>query len=837
VFKATIASLVARKLRLALTAFSVVIGVAFMTGAFVLSDTMTGTFDSLFQEVNQGKDVVVRPKPAFGSASEGTGEPIPAATLDAIRQVDGVAAAEGGVTGFGQLIDKEGKVVSGLGPTIVNNPFTDRQLNTSTYDQGRPPTATGEMALDKATAKRLKAGLGDRLSLVTPTGRVDDLTVAGIFTFGSSNSLAGATLVEMPTSQVQQLFDRVGQYDEIDVRGEGGLTQEQLRDRISPVLPATAQADTAEQAAADQAESVGEFVGYLRIGLTGFALVALFVGSFIIVNTFSILVTQRTRELGLLRALGASRPQVLGSIVGEAVGVGVVGSLLGLGGGVALAFLLSMAMESFLGASNSSLVISPEALLIPFALGTAITVAAALYPGIRGSRVPPLAAMREVEGGGDAGLGRRAVAGGVTTAAGAGLFGAGLAGAPVLLIGIGAVVLFIGLALLLAVVARPLAGAIGLPFSHTGAAGQLGVGNAKRNPRRTASTASALMIGLALIGGVSTFAASVSASVNDLIDRSVRADLIVQPKGFSMGFGTDLTNTIGSLPAAGRTTPIRTGEVRIDGDRRGVTALDATDTDLLALDVTAGSPDTILKGEVLVDEDLAKDEGWRVGQEIEVVYARTGPTPTRIGGTFASNQLAGDVITSLDTYERSFATNLDTVALVSAKPGQLAELRQQITAVTEQNPTVEVLTRAEFQAEQREQIDQVVMVVYVLLALSVVIAVIGIVNTLALSVFERTRELGLLRAVGMHRRQVKRMVRTESVIVAFLGGIVGLATGVVLGAAFVRSLADEGITATSLPIGQLVAGLVLAGLAGILAALYPAAKAARMDVLRAITVE
>ena len=834
--KATIASVVARKLRLALTAFSVVIGVAFMTGAFVLSDTMTGTFDDLFQEVNQGKDVVVRPKPAFGSVSEGAGEPIPAATLDAIRSVDGVAAAEGGVTGFGQLLDTQGELVTGFGPTIVNNPFTDGQLNTSTYDEGRPPTAPGEMALDKATAKRLKVRLGDRLAMVTPTGKVD-LTVAGIFTFGSSNSLAGATLVEMPTTQVQQLFDRVGQYDEIDVRGEGGLTQEQLRDRIAPVLPATAQADTAEQAAADQAASVGEFVGYLRLGLTGFALVALFVGSFIIVNTFSILVTQRTRELGLLRALGASRGQVLGSIVGEAVAVGVIGSLLGIGGGVGLAFLLSLGMEAFLGASSASLVIEPMALLVPFALGTAITVAAALYPGIRGSRVAPLAAMREVDGGGDAGLGRRAVAGGVTTAIGGGLFAAGLAGAGLPLIGAGAVVLFVGLALLLAVVARPLAGAIGLPFRHTGAAGQLGVGNARRSPRRTASTASALMIGLALMGGVSTFAASVAASVTDLIDRSVRADLVVQPKGFSMGFGPDITATIGSLPAAGRSTPIRDGEVRIDGASKDITALDADDTDLLGLEVTAGSAATILQGEVLVDEELAREKGWRVGQEIEVVYARTGPTPTRIGGTFATSQLGGEVIASLDTYERSFTTNLDTVALVSAKPGQLAELRRQIAAVTDQNPTVEVLTRAEFQKEQREQINMIVQIVYVLLALSVVIAVIGIVNTLALSVFERTREIGLLRAVGMHRKQVKRMVRTESVIVAFLGGIVGLATGMVLGAAFVRSLADEGISATSLPLGQLVGGLVLAGVAGILAALYPAAKAARMDVLRAITVE
>ncbi len=832
--KATLASLFARKLRLAFTASAVTIGVAFMTGSFVLSDTLTNTFDDLFQEVNVGKDVVVLPKPAFGSAADGTGEPIPAATLDAIRKVDGVAAAEGAVVGFGQLLDQAGKPVSGFGPTVVNNPFTDAKLNTSTYNQGRPPGAPGQMALDKATAERLKAGLGDRLALVTPNGKVE-LTVTGIFTFGSSNSLAGATLVEVPVAQIQELFDRVGQYDEIDVRGDDGLTQEQLRDRVATVVPATAQADTAEKAAADQSETVGEFIGYLRIGLTGFALVALFVGSFIIVNTFSILVTQRTRELGLLRALGASRRQVLGSILGESAAVGLLGSLVGLGGGIALALLLSSLLNAFLGGDSSSLVIRPMALLVPLALGTAITVMAALYPGIRGSRVPPLAAMRETDGGADGGLGRRALVGGATTAVGAGLFGFGLAGPPAL-IGVGAVVLFVGLALLLAVAARPLAGAIGLPFGRTGAAGRLGVANAKRNPRRTASTASALMIGLALIGGVATFAASTVASVSEVIGRSVRADLVVQPKGFSEGFGTDVTSNIAALPSAGRSTPIRTGDVKVGGSTRGLTALDVGQTDLLGLEVKEGSARTIVQGEVLVDETLLKDNGWKVGQQIDVVYARTGPTTTRIAGTFGKNQLAGDFITSLDTFNRNFTTTLDTVALVSAKPGQLDQLRQQVRAVTDDNPTVKVQTRAEFQAEQRRQINQAVQVVYVLLALSVVIAVIGIINTLALSVFERTRELGLLRAVGMHRKQVKRMVRTESVIVSVLGGVVGLAVGLALGAAFVRSLADEGMK-LGLPVGQLVAGLVFAGITGVVAALYPAAKAARMNVLRAITVE
>lgn len=834
--KATLASLFARKLRLALTATAIVIGVAFMTGSFVLSDTLTATFDNLFQEVNQGKDVVVLPKPAFGDANDGTGEPIPATTVDAIRRVDGVAAAEGTVFGTGQLLDQAGKSVSGFGPTLVGNPTEDAKLNTSTYGEGGPPKRPDQLGLDKGTAERIKAKLGDRLSLIAPNGRAE-LTVSGIFTFGSSNSLAGATLVEVQTAKAQELFNRVGLYDEIDIRGQGGLTQEQLRDRVATVIPATAQAETGAANAADLSKNVGSFVGFLRIGLTGFALVALFVGSFIIVNTFSILVTQRTRELGLLRALGASRRQVLGSILGESVGVGLIGSALGVAGGIALAFLLNIALSSFLGGSSSTPVVKPLALVIPFVLGTIITILAALYPGIRGSRVTPLAAMRETDGGGDGGLGRRAIAGGVTTVAGAGLFGLGLSSGPAALLGLGAVLLFVGLSLLLALAARPLAAAVGLPFRRSGAAGQLGLANAKRNPRRTASTASALMIGLALIGGVSTFAASVSASVSALIDKSVRADLVVQPKGFSQGFGSDLTAQIAALPGVGGSTPIRAGDVQVDGASKGLTALDTADTDLLGLEVTKGSASAVRQGELLADETLAKDKRWQVGQQINVVYARTGLTSARLVGTYAKNQLAGSFISSLDTFDRNFTSDLDTVALVNAKPGRLAELRQQVRTITDENPTIKVQTRSEFQAEQRKQIKQVVQIVYVLLALSVVIAVIGIINTLALSVFERTRELGLLRAVGMQRKQVKRMVRTESVIVSVLGGAVGLAVGVALGAAFVRSLADQGIDKLSLPVGQLIAGLIFAGLAGVLAALYPAAKAAKMDVLRAITVE
>jgi len=834
--KATLASLFARKLRLALTATAIVIGVAFMTGAFVLSDTLTATFDDLFQEVNESKDVVVVPRPSFGDATEGTGEPIPQATLAAVRRVPGVAAAQGSLLGLGQLLDEKGKQVTGAGPTLVGNPTQDKQLSTTTYDQGKRPTKADQMALDKATAKRIDATLGDRLALITPNGRVE-LTVTGIFTFGSSNSLAGATLVELPTRQAQKLFDRVGLYDQIDVRGSGDLTQEQLRDRIAAVLPPTAQAETAEDNAAAQSESVGEFVGYLRIGLTGFALVALFVGSFIIVNTFSILVTQRTRELGLLRALGASRRQVLGSILGESVAVGLLGSVLGVAGGVALAFVLNLGLGSFFGSSSTTPVVKPLALAVPLVLGTLITVLAALYPGIRGSRVTPLAAMGEDEGGGDAGLGRRGAVGGVTTLAGAALFVAALTGGPAFLLGAGAVLLFVGLSLLLALAARPLVAVFGLPFSRSGAAGKLGLANAKRNPRRTASTASALMIGLALIGGVSTFAASVTASISEVIDRSVRADLVVQPNGFSPGFGTDITEQISALPAADRTTPIRTGEIRVAGGTKGLTALDAADGDLLGLQVTAGSVGAILGDQVLVDEKLAKDQGWQVGQRIDVVFARTGPKSVNIGGIFGKNELAGSFISSLDTFDRNFTSSVDTVALVNAKPGRLDELRSQVKALTQDNPTIKVQTRAEFQDELRSQVDTATQVVYVLLALSVLIAVIGIINTLALSVLERTRELGLLRAVGMQRKQVRRMVRTESVVVSVLGGVVGLIVGVALGAAFVLSLADDGIDKLGLPVGQLIAAVIFAGLAGVVAALYPARKAAKMDVLRAITVE
>ena len=605
------------------------------------------------------------------------------------------------------------------------------------------------------------------------------------------------------------------------------MSAPELAARVRTALPSTAIAQTGEEAAAETARNVGSFIGIIRTALTGFALVALFIGSFIIVNTFSILVTQRTRELGLLRAIGANRRQVLGSIIGESLGVGLVGSVLGALGGVVLALLLQLGLRAaFGGGGDVGVTVKPVSLVGPAVLGTVITVLAALYPGIRGSRVSPLAAMRDADATADEALRDRALAGAVVTLAGSALFGLGLTAPSAPAVGVGAVILFVGVALLLAVVARPLSGVLGAPLRRLGVASDIGVGNAQRNPRRTASTASALMIGLALIGGVATFASSLVASVTGIIEDSIQADLVVQPKGFGNGYPSTITAELLALPDAERGTSIRFGDVQLaDGAVKQAVAVDAVATDLIGLRRLDPGPGPLALDEVLVSEQLAKDRNLAVGATLPVTYAKSGPATVRVAGIFAKNQLAGNLLLSLATYEAHFTQSQDGVALLRARSGRLPQLRDEVRSVTDANPVVSVKTRDEFLQQQKDQVAIFLRLVYALLALSIIIAVFGIVNTLALSVFERTREIGLLRAVGMVSGQVKRMIRVEAVVVAVLGGVVGLALGVVVAITFMqrcgRRLRPRD---PAVPAGV---RRLFAALAGVIAAIYPALKACR----------
>jgi putative ABC transport system permease protein len=846
VLRATIKSLLARKLRLLLTALAVVLGVGFMAGTLVLTDTATRSFDGLFGDVFGGTDIVVQGSSAFSGGPEGPGgggseerEPIPQAVFDDVESVAGVAAVDGDVSGFAQLIDPQsGDVVtSGGAPTIGNswseaaNPFDVRS--------GAPPSGPGQIAVDAGTAALADLAVGDQVEIVTPVG-TREFEVSGIVGIAGQDSLLGATLVLFDLPTAQEIFDREGQYDHLYVVGEPDTDPLVLRRSIAAILPAGYEAITGADAADQQADAIGEALGFVRTFLLVFAFIAVFVGAFIIFNTFNIVVTQRTREIGLLRALGASRRQVLTSIVIEAVVVGLVASLVGLGVGLLLASGLQALFAAIgLDLPATGQVVAGRTIVACLAVGTIVTVVASLSPARRASRVTPVEALRE-SAAPSASLRRRTIGGGILTVLGAGLLLLGLfADVPneLAFAGFGAQLVFIGVAILSPLVARPLASVIGRMFGST--PGRLGTENARRNPRRTASTSSALMVGLGLVVMVTVLAASLKASADTALDENLRADFILTTSNFSP-MTPRLVEALAAEPALGAVAGFRQGQIRVDGGTDFVAGVDpATIADVANVPLRAGALDSLAdERTVLIFSGTADLKGLVVGDQVQITFARTGQQAFTVGGVYTDNSLFGNYTISLDEYERNFVEQLDYLVFVDRAPGtDTAEARSVISDVLADFPNVEVRNQVEFKEEQARAIDQVLGFVIILLLLSGLIAVIGIINTLGLSIYERIRELGLLRAVGMSRRQVKRMVRVEAVIIAVIGALLGLVVGLLLAWALQQAMESLGVKEFAIPLGRLVVYVVIAALLGVLASILPARRAAKLDVLDAISYE
>jgi len=846
VVRATLKGLLAHKLRLFLTAMAVVLGVSFVAGTFVLTDTINHTFDVLFREINAGVDVSVRAASGFGenTSDEAARDTVPAAVLDTVKRVPGVAVAEGQVGGYAQLIDKDGKAVTTTGaPTLGVSWTSERDLSPLRLRSGREPRRNGEVVVDAVTAKAHKLALGDQVKVLF-RGPTEAFTVVGVTGFGAADNLAGATLAAFDIGTAQRVLGKVGAFDNIDVKAAAGVPAPELRQRVAGALPAGLEVVTSQQVADESAKSVQQALGFFGKALLVFAGISLFVGGFIILNTFSILVAQRTRELALLRALGASRRQVMTSVVAEAGVVGLFASLVGLGLGVLVAIGLQSLLKAFgidLPASGTKVL--PRTAVVSLVVGVVVTVVSSVAPARRASRIPPMAALRGagVEQGGS--LRRRTLAGALVTALGAaamlrGLFGGGSSGLS--LVGLGAALVFVGVALLSPLAAGPMARVIGAPFPRiAGVAGTLGRQNAMRNPRRTAATAAALTVGLALVACVSVLAASVKSSAADVVDKYLAADYIVSTSQFMPTISTDLAARLAQQPELAAVSALQTGPWRFQGQDRTLYAGDpATLGQVLKLDVTSGDVAGLARGDVLVGEDRAKEAHLKVGDRLPMTFARTGNRELRVAGTYAKNQLLGSYLISTATFDANYSDRLDFVVLAKARPGVApAASRAAVERVTKDFPNVDLRDQAEFKKQQETQVNQALGLVSALLALSILIALFGIVNTLALSVFERTRELGLLRAVGMARRQVRSMIRGESVIIAVLGAILGLAVGVLFGWAIVSNLGDQGISHVVVPAGQLVGYVVLAAVAGVVAAVFPARRAARLDVLAAISYE
>jgi putative ABC transport system permease protein len=973
--KFALKGLLGRKLRTALTAFAIVLGVAMVSGTFVLTDSIDNAFDAIFTESRAGSTAVITGKSAF-DISEGNGSENPLldeSLLPQVREVAGVGAAEGSVDGEAQIIGKDGKAIvyggaPNLGFSIANG---DSVFNPLTLVGGKWP-GTGDVAIDEATADKENFAIGQVVG-VQGDGPVERLRISGFFRFGSVSTIGGATLAGFDLPTAQRIFDKKGKLDEIAVAAAPNVPESQLVENIQEVLPSTAEVKLASEQAKEDASDTNEFISFLRTFLLVFAGVALFVGIFVIANSLSITIAQRTREFATIRTLGGSQRQVLTSVVIEALVVGTLAAIIGLLSGLLLAkglFKLFDAVGFTL--PNQGLVFEARTIYVSLAVGILVTVLASLRPALRATRVPPIAAVREGATlpdstffdrnlraapwyllaaaalfllalvspwailAGVLGLvslilfytglakvvGSRTVMVLLLVAAGFGFLVAGLflpdldTRTVLALIGVGAILVFIGVAMFSARVVRPIAKVVNpigtwavvvlsivvwplwtLPFWLLRAAafgpgsvgprilfGVLGLAlnpllalivaimwvrarlsswepewpiefpgvlpdrsmnrlashNSRRNPQRTASTAAALMIGLALVTLVATLAAGITSTFRGAVEDIFTSDYAITAQNNFSPIPTDAADAAAKAPGVEAIASTRTGEARIFNNTEFVTAVDEDADKVLTLEWKEGSQRTLSTlGEdgAFVDDDYAKDHDLSLGSVVTVQVPSGKKLRFKVKGIFdppAGGSPFGHVTFASKVFDREYESpkNLYTFILMSG--GVTAANTETLENALKDFPNAKAQTRDEFVDNQISGLNDILNILYVLLALSVIVSLFGIVNTLVLTVFERTRELGMMRAIGMTRRQVRRMIRHESVITALIGGALGIVLGIALGALLI---ARVDFIEFALPTTQIIVFAIAAIVVGILAAIFPARRAAKLDPLEALQYE
>ena len=842
-FRAAFRSVLARKVRLLLTGIAVLLGVSFMAGTYVLTDTMTRAFNDLVDTGYASIDVLVRNENAFTAQTSSLEEreSMPESVLSTVEDVPGVQEAVGDVIGYAQIVDPAtGKVIGTFGPPTAAASWST--LSGFTIESGSPPEGDDQVVIDSGTAEAYDIGVGDRVEIVFE-GPPGEFEVVGVAGYGDGGNLFGATyaLFDLPTAQ--RVLGREGELDSISVVAADGESGTALARRITEALPQGTEAVPAATVITEQQDQISQGLGYLRTAFLVFAYVALFVGAFIIFNTFAIIVAQRTRELALFRALGASGGQVMLTVVVEALIVGIVASAVGVVVGIGIAIVLKGLLSSLgIDLPSSGTVIQPRTVIVSIVIGTIVTVVAALVPARRAARVAPIEALREAQDRPGRSLRFRLVSGAIVLALGVAPLAYGLFGRPadaLQFVGIGVALTFVGVAMLTPLIARPVAAGIGLPIRRTGVPGKLGRENSMRNPRRTAATASALMIGLGLVVFVAVFGASAKASTTVVLERTLKADFILTSPTFT-GFSTSAAEDVRAVPGVETVSQVRQAEAKVEGGTVFVTGLDPATFDVVSeLGVVQGSvadlgtPDTIA-----IHEDIAATEGWGIGDTIDVEWPSTGQGDLEIAVIYAENGLIGDWATSLDTYDANVAQELDLFVLVKTGEGaNVASVRSDLEDALEPYPNIEVQDQAEFREMYATFLNQVLNLVTALLLFAVIIALFGVMNTLYLSIYERTRELGLLRAVGLTRRQTRSMVRWEAVIVSVMGALFGVVIGIAFGWALQRALEPEGFSELGIPGGQLAIYVVFAAVLGVVFAIFPARRAAKLNVLEAISYE
>ncbi|MFI7501144.1 ABC transporter permease [Streptomyces sp. NPDC049687] len=841
-FRTALRNVLAHKARLLMTVLAVMLGVAFVSGTLVFTNTISDAFQKSSAKGFDQVDVVVTAK-----VQEDVGDRIvktPGLT-EALREksakVPGADSAVGVVSGFTALADKDGKLLGGGFQSQGGNYWGERDARYPLVE-GHAPSGADEVLIDSRTAERAGYEVGDTIRM-SVDGPVLTPRITGIFTTDDGNVAAGGSLALFDTATAQRLFGRTGTYDEIDVKAAGGTSQTALKTALDAALPqGKVETTTGQELADDQAEAISASMSGLKQGLLVFAGIALFVGTFIIANTFTMLVAQRTRELALLRAVGASRRQVTRSVLIEAFAVGVVAGATGLVAGVGIGAGLRSLMNT-LGATvpDGPLVISPGTVATSLAVGVVITMLAAWLPGRRAAKIPPVAAMSSVHAKATTKslvlrntLGALFSAGGVAVVLTATTMEGSDGQVPM---GLGAVLLIIGVFILTPLLSRPLIAATAPVLRVFGVSGKLARQNSVRNPRRTAATASALMIGLTLITGMTVMAGSLQKSIDKMASSAIKADYVV-----SMANGHELSpdveEKLKSTDGVTSTSPLRNAPARIDGTTEYLTGVNGSAiADLTDLKVDDGTF-KVGGGQVVVDEDTATSHGWKAGSRFTVSYEDGGKQRLTVAGVYEGNELIQGILLDTSALAPHQEDPTDMQVMVKTSGGASDATKDRLEKALGSNPAIQVQSKKDLSDSIARMFTLMLNMLYGLLAMAVIVAVLGVINTLAMSVFERSQEIGMLRAIGLDRRSVKRMVRLESLVISLFGGVLGVGLGVFFGWAAGELLGTKMATyELVLPWGRMALFLLLAAGVGVLAALWPARRAARLNMLAAIKSE
>ena len=849
VVRLTARGVVARKFRILLTTLAVVSGVAFVSGAFVLTDSVKAAIDNLFEELRGDIDLEVRTTIAFGDEARGERDPVPLSLLPEISKIEGVRLVEANLRRSATIIKADGEPLKVSGPAFGIAWDGPEGLDGRTLIAGTAPKGTKDVAIDKSSAKRAGYEIGDIVTIVGPTGK-DQFTLVGLTGSGNTNG-GGASISAFNPDTANDFLGAQDQADSLLIGVLPGFSLSEVQASVEEMLPESIEVITGVQAAKEISGSINDVIDIFGKVLLGFAAISLFVSAFLIFNTFAIIVSQRLRELALMRAVGASTQQIRAMIIGEGLIIGIIATGLGILGGLGVAQGIT-ALFNAAGAAfpTAGLTLSPRTILVSVFIGIGVTVTAAIVPAIRASRIPPVAAMRPELGFSALQRNKRLVVGLTTLLFGIILFSIGLfvqPGGTIITLAssaIGAVMLFLGVASLSTTIAAPASRLISrilpMPFRPMtrSVPGRLASRNAQRTPRRTASTASALMVGLALVSTVSVVAASVKKSFTEQLQSSVTADFFITNLSFQ-GLPVAFAERLDALDELGSVSPFRATRALVNGEEKQIGAVKPEMGDIVDVGVIEGSIASLAEGKLLLHRDPARDLGLGIGDSLDITW-QNGTTATLIiGGIYTEAAVAGNWLISLETLSQaSKAPPVDFfIGAKIANGVSVEDARVAVERVARDFPSAEVQDQSEFQKSQEDQLNQLLAIVYGLLIFAILIAVLGIANTMALSVYERTREFGLLRAVGMSKRHLKRSVRWEAIIVSVFGATLGVVVGIPLGVSVAMALPDSFVTTTQIPVNTIVAILLASIVVGIVAAIFPARRAAKLDVLAAIATQ